>query len=217
MDGFCVRGNLSPTESCVFNRFLKRLNGGERGGTTIETDYLQVPRLQGRNLRGKKASLSSTVPHLDPGVGRPSLRGSRGATIRECQNEESDWKSKSKRHQGTFGKFSLEGLQKPIRKLHWSLGNPDLTDTKRRRPWADRASVSIYSATLHCVHVNATLGFQLKGPRHRAFLQLTFINYPMPEMEKKVEKRWKGGEKRQRGVDLRPSCVGISAPSLPGS
>lgn len=66
MDGFCVRRNLSPTELCVFNRFLKKLNGGgRRGGGAIEIDYLQVPHLQGRNLRSKEASLSSTVPQLE--------------------------------------------------------------------------------------------------------------------------------------------------------
>ena len=68
MDGFCVRGNLSPTELCVFNRFLKRPNagvGGCRGGYRNRLPTSPSPTGEKLERLFKKASLSSTVPQLE--------------------------------------------------------------------------------------------------------------------------------------------------------
>lgn len=51
-----------------------------------------------------------------------------------CQNEKSQGKSKSKQHQGKFGKLSLEGLWKQTQQLDWKLGNPELGDRRGGDP-----------------------------------------------------------------------------------
>lgn len=215
-DGFCVRENPSPTELCVFNRFLKRPKvAGSR--SDLEKDYLQV--LTYRDLRGKRAaslpqSHSSEGPHTWTRAGQAFPSGGRSATTRSVRMKNRTESQSPRRHQGTFGKFSLEGLQKPTRKLHWSLGNPDLRDGEGGNP-ENTGLHSCFLLQFPLCSVKAMPAY-LKGLRHRAFLQRTFINHHMPE---RWRRKWRKDCKRVKGAQVLPSDhpAGIAAPPFSGS